>query len=181
MQVLNRTTLCQSRNSTRETYNAVNPYHVHLWKPIVLGAVLLLLAGRWALAAERPLGTVFFSPQERAALVTGRQPPTTEVKGAEEVKKAPEPGKKGAKAPPPQSRPFTVSGIVSRKGGKSVIWLNGQPVSEAQPDPRVPPLQLSTDHALIDGKSVKVGETVDIISGKRGSSLPEGAVKVESK
>ena len=135
--------------------------------------LLMLLAGREAFAIVPPLGTVFYSPAEREALVASRIP-KPEVKAAEQAKNVP------VKVVP-KTKPYAVSGIVSRSGGKSVVWLNGKPVAETPPDPQRPSLLLSTDHAIIDGKSVKVGETVDVLSGKHVSPLPEGAVKVDGK
>lgn len=136
-------------------------------------SLLILLCGHSALAADHHLGTIFFSPKERAELVArrvGAEEATLahdEIVTTETVVKA-----------PPTSLPYAVSGIVTRSGGKSVAWINGRPVAEAQPDASLPPIRLSHDHVVIDGKSVKVGETLDNISGKRFSPLPADSVKV---
>lgn len=137
------------------------------------GAILLLLCCSDLLAADRPLGTVFYSPEERAALVAARHADTTNTgqgQGASNDKDREE---------SPKSLPYAVSGIVKRGGGKSVVWLNGQPVAETKLNASLPSFHLSSDHVVIDGKAVKVGETLDAVSGKRLSPLPVGAVKVK--
>jgi len=142
--------------------------------------LLLLLAGRGVLAADYPIGTVFYSPKERVSLVARRNGATDEMVAAEEKKfeqeKDVSEGKGAEEAA--KSLPYAVSGIVSRSGGKSVVWLNGQPVDETPHDASLPPIRLSSDHAVIDGKSVKVGETLDTLSGESVAPLPAGAVKV---
>lgn len=141
---------------------------------------MLLLSFGEVLAADSPLGTAFFSPKERVALVARRNGATEEMIVAAEKKL--EQGKGGSGenggTEAPKSLPVSVSGIVSRSGGKSVVWLNGQPVAETKPDTSLPSFRLSRDHAVIDGKAVKVGETVDTVSGEHLSPLPKGAVKV---
>ena len=124
---------------------------------------LILLLSRGVLAADKLIGTVFYSPAERAALVAAR-------KGVDEKTEGPE------KA---ESSRYTVSGIVIRGGGKSVTWLNGKPVVETPRDESLPPIRVSRDRVVIDNKSVKVGETLDIISGERVSPLPADAVKIK--
>lgn len=140
---------------------------------ICCGIFLLMLSVGDLFAIEHQLGTVFYSPEERAALVAKRN-------GAEDPNDIPDPivSNEADSTESPTSVPYAVSGIVTRSGGKSVVWINGQPVAEAQPDPNLPPLRLYRDHIVIDGKSVKVGEVLDVISGKRVAPLPVGAVKV---
>lgn len=148
-------------------------------KIFCLGMMALLLGADVALAGSLPLGTVFYSPEERRQLVDRRNGIVDEVVVVPETKVVEEaPLAVEAEAKPPASRPMTVSGIVSRSGGRSVVWLNGQPVAESPADPSLPALRLSTDQASIDGKAVKVGETIDLVSGDRSSPLPDGAIKV---
>jgi len=122
--------------------------------------LLILFSSRGVLAADKPIGTVFYSPAERSALVAARKGVDENAKGAE-------------------SSRYTVSGIVIRGGGKSVTWLNGKPVVETPRDKSLPPIRVSPDRIVIDNKSVKVGETLDIISGERVSPLPAEAVKIK--
>ena|GEM_PF-966179 len=136
--------------------------------------LLLLDAGRAGSAADFALGTVFYSPSERAALMTYRHGSS----GEEKVEAGPVESEAQREEAAPKTLPYTVSGIVSRSEGKSVFWLNGQPVAEGPPNPSLPDIRLARDHAVINGKVVKVGETLDTISGERISSLPAGAVKI---
>jgi len=140
--------------------------------------LLLVLVGRDVLAADYPIGTVFYSPKERIALVARRNGATEEMVVAEEKKFEQEKDAEKDVDEAPKSLPYAVSGIVTRSGGKSVVWLNGRPVKENSPDESLPAIRLSRDHVVIDGKAVKVGETLDISPGERVSPLPDGAVKV---
>lgn len=101
-----------------------------------------------------PVGTVFFSPAERAALVAARSGIT-------------------------QSAVYTLNGITLRAAGKSVAWINGRAVTQVPQDAAIPSLVINRDHVLIEGKAIKVGETLDIISGQRVLRLPEKSVQVK--
>lgn len=105
-----------------------------------------------ALASQ--IGTVFYSPAERAALVAARSGVT-------------------------QSAVYTLNGITLRDAGKSVAWINGRAVTAVPKDAAIPSLVINRDHVLIEGKVIKVGETLDIISGQRLLRLPEKAVQVK--
>lgn len=100
------------------------------------------------------IGTVFYSPAERAALVAARSGIT-------------------------QSAVYTVNGIIRRGAGKSAVWINGRAITEVPVDAAIPTLTIARDHVLIEGKPIKVGETLDIISGQRVLRLPEQAVRVK--
>lgn len=114
-------------------------------------ASLLLFCGT---AHANTIGTVFYSPAERAALVAARSGAT-------------------------QSVVYTLNGITQRGAGKSVAWINGRAVTQVPQDAAIPSLVIARDHVLIEGKQIKVGETLDIISGQRGLRLPEQAVRVK--
>jgi hypothetical protein len=100
------------------------------------------------------IGTVFYSPTERATLVAARSGIA-------------------------QTAIYTVTGITYRDAGKSVAWINGRAVAEVPKDEAIPTLVIARDHVLIEGKVIKVGETLDIISGQRVLRLPEKAVQVK--
>lgn len=70
---------------------------------------------------------------------------------------------------------YTLNGIVQRGAGKSVVWINGHAVT--QQDPGFPALTIARDHVLLDGKQIKVGESLDIASGQRILRLPNVQVK----
>jgi hypothetical protein len=105
-------------------------------------------------AHANSIGTLFYSPAERAELVAARSGIT-------------------------QSVVYTLNGITQRGAGKSVAWINGRAATEIPPDPVIPTLVIARDHVLIEGKSIKVGETLNITSGQRVLRLPENAVKVK--
>lgn len=119
---------------------------------IYLIVVSLLMPGGTVNANS--IGTVFYSPAERSALVAARTGVT-------------------------QSVVYTLNGITLRGAGRSVAWINGRAVSQVPQDAAIPSLIINRDHVLIEGKSIKVGETLDIISGQRVLRLPEKAVQVK--
>jgi len=131
------------------------------------GVLLLPLLPRHAFCAgPLPLGTLFFSPEERAAIVAGRSsgesssaaiPPHTT---SQPVPRAQEASSSGTTA---ASVRYTLSGVVKRGGGKSVIWLNGQPVEEATLGKGKPTVSLSGEQVVIEGRRVRVGESVEIV------------------
>lgn len=114
--------------------------------------VSLLLFGGTVQA--NTIGTVFYSPAERSALVAARSGVT-------------------------QSAIYTLNGITLRGAGKSVAWINGRAVTQVPQDAAIPTLVINRDHILIEGKVIKVGESLDIISGQRVLRLPEKAVQVK--
>ena len=119
---------------------------------IKLICFICLLFGGYARAHE--IGTVFYSPSERAALVAARNGIA-------------------------QTNAFTINGIIERMQGKSAAWINGRAIPELPPDPVLTTLKIRRDHVLIEKHPIKVGETLDIISGQRVLPLPENAVRVQ--
>ena len=105
-------------------------------------------------AYAHSIGTVFYSPAERTALVAARSGIA-------------------------QSAVYSLSGITRRDTGKSVAWINGRAVTQVPADPGIPTLVIERDHILIENKVIKVGETLDIISGQRTLRLPEQAVRIK--
>lgn len=105
-------------------------------------------------ADANAIGTLFYSPSERLALVAAR-------------------------AGISQSAVYTLNGITRRDAGKTVAWINGRAVTEDPPDLAIPTLIIKRDYVLIEGKPIKVGESLDVISGQRVLRLPEQAVQVK--
>lgn len=99
------------------------------------------------------IGTVFYSPAERGALLAARSGIA-------------------------QTAIYTVNGIIERGAGKSAVWINGRAITEVPPDPVITTLVIKRDHVLIEKKPIKVGESLDINSGQRTLRLPENAVQV---
>lgn len=114
--------------------------------------VCMLLFSNTAFA--HAIGTLFYSPSERAALVAARSGIA-------------------------QTAIYTVTGITYREAGKSIAWINGRAVNQTPQDLAIPTLVIARDHVLIEGKAIKVGESLDIISGQRVLRLPEKAVQVK--
>lgn len=89
-------------------------------------AFALLLAGTAGVAcAAQPLGRLFFTPAERAALditrIQKRVPEKPVLAAEQQVDAAP---------PPPQV--ITFDGVVRRSDGKSTLWLNNRPFDERE-------------------------------------------------
>ncbi len=117
-----------------------------------IGGILLTLAGCNVYAHS--IGTVFYSPTERGALVAARSGIS-------------------------QSAIYTVNGIIQRGAGKSVVWVNGRTANQIPQDEIIPSLVICRDHVTIEGNPIKVGESLDILSGQRILRLPEKAVQVK--
>lgn len=73
-------------------------------------------------AQAEPLGRLFFTPEERAAMgaVTGRESAISGFAAAE-----------GDSAAAPPANALTFNGYVKRSGGKNTVWLNGKPHRES--------------------------------------------------
>ena len=118
----------------------------------IICGIMLTLAGSNVYAHS--IGTVFYSPAERASLVAARSGIS-------------------------QSAIYTVNGIIQRGAGKSVAWVNGRTANQVPQDDIIPTLVINRDHVMIEGKPIKVGESLDILSGQRILRLPEKAVQVQ--
>jgi hypothetical protein len=115
-------------------------------------------------AQEAPLGRLFLTPEQRAALDNARR---NKIR-AEAVVAA---GSKKPKAPP--ARSVTINGVVSRSDGESTIWVNGHATEgETQDGMRVVIAPGSNASVVVrepdKGKHVrlKVGQRADLVSGK---------------
>lgn len=114
---------------------------------------LLLYCALFTFAHAESLGTLFYSPAERAALVAARSGIA-------------------------QSNIYSIAGIVQRKNSRSVAWINGRAVDQLPVDAIIPTLVIQRDRVLIEGKPIKVGESLDVSSGQRILRLPEESVRV---
>lgn len=124
--------------------------------------LLLLLPAHWALAAiseTKPLGTLFYTPTERAAITGARD------------------GKDTQEAP----SGITLSGVIKRARGKGTLWINNKPIAEGQAIPPTTTPQLTAQGVTIDGKPVRVGETINLITGEKSDLLPSSAVNSGNK
>jgi len=119
---------------------------------------LLLPATASAQPGEERLGTLFFSPAERAAIVAARRSAPSGVVN--------------------YGTSVSVSGLVKRGRQKSTAWINGQTVAEGQAVPAAGIPVISARGVTIDGQNVRVRETLDLESGARNDALPKGAVSI---
>lgn len=110
--------------------------------------------------SETRLGTLFYSAAERSSINQAR---LAAVSGAAGVSAA---------------NVVSINGIVKRQGGKSTAWVNGQAVNENQPLPAaIGTAAISAAGIVLNGKSVRVGETLDLTTQERHDIVLPGAVK----
>lgn len=125
--------------------------------------VPLLAAGLCAQAAEPPLGRLFYTPAQRAALEEARRRNIRAEELAAEVAKRPQ---------APRSRNVVVTGVVQRSDGESFAWVNGKPVEGETGDGlRVRHTSGATGVVVYDPEKgrtvrVKVGQQVDLLTGR---------------
>lgn len=127
---------------------------------MVVQTMLLCPITSCAQAENDLLGTLFYSSAERAAIVAGRKDEATAAYSS------------GAAV--------SLSGLVRRPGRKSTAWINGQIVEEGQAVTAAGVPSIGKKTVLIDGREVKVRETLDLETGTRTDALPQGAVSVRN-
>ena len=118
-----------------------------------------------SLAQQPALGRLFFTAEQRAALDARRRAGV-----------------------PDQNVPLTASpttrldGYVKRSGGKSTVWVNGQPIPEAAPDaPRIGAGDARVTVPVGESRArvgLKPGETLDRGTGVVRDVIGEGEIKV---
>src|SRR5471030_3003675 len=114
------------------------------------------------------LGRLFFTPDQRAALDARRKARIPDKPSTVVVE-------------PPVTR---LDGIVSRGGGKSTVWVNGEPVPEGvNPEGlRVRPRRSDSSRVTVDiGETdsqvdLKIGQSFDRATGEVRDSLDWGEV-----
>jgi len=134
---------------------------------VALVAALLGSAG----ARAQELGRLFFTPEQRAALDARR--------------KARVPDKPAA-TPQVESPITRVNGAVQRSGGRSTVWVNGEPIPEGAPAnaAQAAPSPEGPGHvSLPAGESaqrydLRVGESLDRGSGEVRDLIGDGEIRV---
>lgn len=106
------------------------------------------------------LGTLLFSPAERMAITASRG-------GAGD-------------AAATVDRSVTLEGVVRRNKGRSTAWINGAAVVEGSKVPEIGAPRIAPKQIVIDGRSVRIGETLNLDHGTRSDFLP-GDARVERK
>jgi len=128
----------------------------------VLLSFFLLIAAAPALAQEAPLGRLFLTPEQRAALDNARRNKIRAEAVAGAVVKKPK---------QPTARSVLINGIVKRSDGETIVWVNGKPIDGETPDGMQ--FQSRSDGAVVvrepdKGRRVeiKVGQQVDMVTGR---------------
>lgn len=135
-----------------------------------LTALLLFSAAGYAAAEPPDIGRLFTTSAERAGLdrlrdAGGRQAAPEPVQATAVVEAQPAP------PPPPPPEPISVTGIVTRSDGKSVVWINGTPQAD-QAVSTAPGATPSATVTLPSGQraTVKAGQAVDVTTGAVGDA-----------
>ncbi|MBI5108723.1 MAG: hypothetical protein HZA62_08235 [Rhodocyclales bacterium] len=121
-------------------------------------ACLLRVAPVLAQPSQDRLGTLFYSPVERAMIVASRKGDGYEGEGV--------------------SAHVSLTGVVSRDGRKGTAWINGRPVKEGEAISSAGVPVIAAGRVVIDGKQMRVRETLELESGARSDALPAGAVSI---
>ena len=116
------------------------------------------------------LGRLFFAPEQRAALDARRKARIPDKPAAVVV----------------ESPVTRLNGLVSRSGGKSTVWVNGEPVPEGtNPEGlRVRPRRSESGRVTVDiGETdnqvdLKIGQSFDRATGEVRDPLDGGEVSV---
>jgi hypothetical protein len=121
-------------------------------------------------AVSQELGRLFFTPEQRSALDARRKARIPDKPAAVVV----------------ESPVTRVDGFVSRRSGKSTIWVNGEAVSEGtQPEGlRVQPQRSDSSRVTVNiGETdnqvnLKIGQSFDRETGEVKDALQGGEIKV---
>lgn len=119
------------------------------------------------------LGRLFFTPEQRAALDARRKARIPDKPAAVFV----------------ESPVTRLDGLVTRGGGKSTVWVNGEPVPEGvNPEGlRVRPRRSTSGRVTVDiGETdnqvdLKIGQSFDRATGEVRDSLDGGEVTVHDR
>ena len=140
--------------------------------------VIALLAGAAAPAfgQEPPLGRLFLTPDQRAALDNARRNRIRAEALAATAEKKPK---------IPLSRTVTINGVVNRSDGESTVWINGQPTGGETADGMRVIVTPGSDSSVVlrepeKGRQIrlKVGQRADVLSGRIEESYDRPSVVV---
>ncbi len=68
-------------------------------------------------------------------------------------------------------------GVVRRTNGKSTVWVNAKPITEGSPGVGA----IQAGGAVVDGRRLRVGESIDTTTGARADLVAPGAVTAGGK
>ena len=119
--------------------------------------VIAALAGAAPAVAVEPLGTLLYSPAQRQSIAAARGRPA------------------GGAAVLAPLKPTTtrLDGVVARGSAKGTAWLNGEPWEQGAP--KAP--QLRGTEAVVDGRRLRVGESLDTTTGVKTDLVAPFAVR----
>ena len=130
-----------------------------------LAALIVLMLGAGT-AAGAELGRMFFTPGQRAALDHFRKLNIRTATIGDDDRD------KDLVAPSAEPEQVSINGIVRRSDGKSTVWVNRRAVTEQQPAGAALNITPQTDNRVRlsvsksgRGADLKVGQTVDVLSG----------------
>lgn len=101
------------------------------------------------------LGPLFFTPAERQAIAASRNKPQDQAAA---------------------STVISLSGVVTRSGGKSTAWINGQPMREGEAPLPGMPLSIGHGQIKVHKHSLRIGETLDLTTLQRTDILSPDSV-----
>lgn len=84
-----------------------------------------------------------------------------------------------ADAAQPTSNILGVTGLVKRQGGRSTMWLNGQPVPEGAATAQGHTPRSTANGIVLNGTGLRVGESLDLSTGQRSDVLAPGSVTLQ--
>ena len=129
--------------------------------------LVLALAGALPASAAEPLGRLFFTPQQRAALDARRKARVPDKPAAATI-----------------TSPVTrVDGYVKRSQGPSTVWMDGEALGEGAADaPRIEPGRAGDVSVSVgeNGRRIRLrpGESLDRGSGEVKDVIGEGEIEV---
>jgi hypothetical protein len=114
---------------------------------------------------DTPLGRLFLTPEQRAALDNARRNKIRTDTVAAAVVKKPK---------PPAARSLLINGVVKRSDGETIVWVSGKPVEGETPDGmqfQVPPQTPGGTVMVREPErgrrvEIKVGQQVDMLTGR---------------
>ena len=131
---------------------------------LVVWALMLACLAVPAFADEPPLGRLFLTPEQRAALDNARRNRIRAEALAAAADKKP-------KIPAPKS--VTINGVVTRSDGESTVWVNGRPTDGETEDGMRVVIAPGTGSSVVvrepdKGRKVqlKVGQRADLVTGR---------------
>jgi hypothetical protein len=124
---------------------------------LALALGLCLWACADAAKAADTLDTLLYSPAQRQAIVAARKRLA------------------GESALLPTLKPSTarLDGVVARESARGTTWVNGEP--QAQGAPQAP--QIRGLDAVVEGRRLRVGESLDTVTGTKTDLVAPGAVR----